>query len=132
MRRGWEWAAALPLLLVVACEHNPAQPCAADGQCPPSQVAPPSAPRGQVLANLYCAGCHGANYRGGVCTAGEAPSLSVVKSYSPSEFDLLLTTGQASGGGVVDDVMTGTGVSTLAQSDREALYSYLATYVNDQ
>ncbi len=124
-------AAALPLLVAAACsDNNPAQPCSAEGACGPHQVVTPGTPQGQILANTYCAGCHGANFRGDA--AVQSPSLSVVKTYAYDQFDLLVTTGQKLAGGTVDDVMTATGISALTPADRAALYGYLSTYVNDQ
>lgn len=115
-------AAVLPVLALAACSDDEAE-----GRFTLAPDVTQVASRGALLARDYCAPCHGATLRGATRASAVCPSLEVVRSYSPEEFDRLLATGEARDGDAVDPSMLAG--QDLSYEDRELLLEYLRAYL---
>ena len=126
MRRTREIAAALPAFFLAACQSitSPANPKTSQ----PEQGGATALVRGQAIAALTCAQCHGTDYAGERILDGKTtPTLNQLRSYTDDAFDRLLCTGVASDGSRVKEMTTPT-VVTLSADDRAAVRNYLAQY----
>ena len=83
--------------------------------------------RGRYLASIVCSECHGLDFRGNALEGG--PSLAVLATYQPAQFQHLLRTGKPIGG---RDIPAMSWMANVAFTDQEIadLYTFLREYHN--
>ncbi len=116
-------AGAVPLIVLLACSDGSTAPVAANGVAPTLDVPTYVLARGAVVAQEYCARCHGRDLAGTQSDTLFCPSLSAMLDYSFAEFDNLLLRGMDTKSEVLNPMNTA--APGLQMEDRWAVYQYL-------
>lgn len=117
-------AAVTVAAVLVACS---------DGDARPSLNAPPEQPgfdaaRGALLAQQYCAECHGTDLMGRTMDSVTTPSLIGARYYTEAQFETLLTSFTTRDGKLVSEAMWT--MPMVVMEDRTLLYEYLVEMVH--